>query len=239
MKQTVAALTLIALGLTAGIAYSSNHQPNRIAFLARADNPVDALAASSVAAQYGGIVLLTPQDRLGDDARQGLANYRPDLVIIAGGPQALSPQVEEDTRQAGYDTRRVAGTNRTDTATQTANLLNEYRTHLRAMLSGAIFMYPSQIECPDGMVRYTPLDGAFPRGGTTNQAGGSNLHTHPFATDSGNARESFGSFPDVPYDEHESQESGPWSHHDHHVEGETSPASSLPPYVNVRYCQMP
>jgi putative cell wall-binding protein len=41
------------------------------AFVARADNPVDALAASSVAGQLGAPVFLTGTDSLDDQARQG------------------------------------------------------------------------------------------------------------------------------------------------------------------------
>lgn len=239
-RIVIACLLCLVLGfVVGGVAIGQETTPRHIAFLARADNPVDALAASSVAAQFGGVVLLTPSDHLGSDARQGLSDYRPDLVILAGGEAALSPQVEEDVRNAGYNVRRVGGVSRTDTSKNIANVLNEYQTHLRATLVGAIFMYPPENECPEGMIRYNPLVGAFPRGALTAGSGGSESHAHAFGAESDlGTRTDFGSIDfDPKYDENEWDDSEPGTFHRHTVEGQTSPDSNLPPYENVRFCQ--
>ncbi len=50
------------------------------------------------------------------DAAGGLQDFAPDLVVLAGSTVVLSPQVEADAQAAGYDTRRVGGVTRTETA---------------------------------------------------------------------------------------------------------------------------
>lgn len=105
-------------------AASASHTPDppRVAVVARADDPVDALAASAMAAQLGGTVLLTPQDHLGVDAQEGIGDLRPDVVVLAGGEAALSPQVRQDLEdlaaqpEISFTVDRVAGPNRLATA---------------------------------------------------------------------------------------------------------------------------
>lgn len=108
------------------------------AVVARADNPVDALAAAAVAGQLGAPVYLTFTDSLDDQARQGLVDTAPDVVVLAGGPAALSQQVEDQivALLPGSLVRRVGGAGRTETA----RLLNELPGELgivRPVLAGA------------------------------------------------------------------------------------------------------
>ncbi|HEX9890071.1 MAG TPA: cell wall-binding repeat-containing protein [Nitriliruptorales bacterium] len=119
-------VALLALGATAATVLARSAAPPSIVVLARADNPVDALAASTVAAQLGGVVLLTFPAELGAAARDGILAADPDLVILAGGEAALMPKVQTDVEALGYDTRRVAGEGRTETAAALAALLDEY-----------------------------------------------------------------------------------------------------------------
>jgi hypothetical protein len=95
-----------------------------VAFLARADNPVDALAASSQAGQLGAPVLLTATATLSPEASDALAGMRPAIVVIAGGPAAISPQVEAQVQSLlpSSEVLRVAGPTRTGTAAQLAQL---------------------------------------------------------------------------------------------------------------------
>lgn len=102
--------------------------PPRTAVLARADDPVDALSASAVAAQLGGVVLLTAPDALSDEARAGLEAFGPELVVLAGGADALSPAVEEQAAALGVPVRRVAGSSRLATSQALAALPAELGT---------------------------------------------------------------------------------------------------------------
>ncbi len=78
LRRSVVAL-VVAAGMWVGVgaavgAVSSDPLP-KVAFLARADNPVDALAAAGVAGQLGAPVYLTFPDVLGTDARNALIAY--------------------------------------------------------------------------------------------------------------------------------------------------------------------
>ena len=108
------------------------------AFVARADNPVDALAASSAAGQLGAPVYLTFPDSLDPEAAEGLKATAPQVVVLAGGPVALSETVEQQIRELLPDAtvRRFAGEGRTETA----KLVNELTGELgvdRPVLAGA------------------------------------------------------------------------------------------------------
>lgn len=108
---------------------SHTSDPPRVVAVARADDPVDALAASAVAAQLGGTVLLTPRDRLGADAREGIGEMLPDIVVIVGGEAALSDQVRQDLEdlaaqpEISFTVERVSGPNRMATATALSRYL--------------------------------------------------------------------------------------------------------------------
>lgn len=112
-------------------AESASHQPDPpvVVAVARADDPVDALAASAVAAQLGGTVLLTPRDELGADAREGIGELLPDIVLVVGGEAALSEQVRQDLEdlaaqpEVSFTVERVAGPNRMATATALSQYL--------------------------------------------------------------------------------------------------------------------
>ena len=87
--------------------------------LARADNYPDALAASPVAANRGGPLLLTPSTNLDDRVAAEVHRVLPDggAVHIAGGTNAIRTEVENELRNAGYNVIRHAGRNRFETAT--------------------------------------------------------------------------------------------------------------------------
>ena len=80
------ALTLIG---TATVAIAAGDPPPRIAFVARSDNPADALAAGPIAGQLGAPLFTTPPTSLAPEAQAGLGAYGPDLVIITGGGQGI------------------------------------------------------------------------------------------------------------------------------------------------------
>jgi hypothetical protein len=131
--RSTAAVVALALLLTVLIsAVGADAQPTTnqlptIAFVARSDNPVDALAASAVAGQLGGFVALTYPTTLVEPARVALLEADPDLVVLAGGTAALSAEVELAIRTLLPDAtvRRAAGTDRNATAGATAALLRE------------------------------------------------------------------------------------------------------------------
>lgn len=97
-----------------------------LAFLARADEPIDALGASAVAGALGAPLLVTDPERLSENVGLALAGLDPGLVILVGGVEALSDAVEADVRALGLTTRRVGGATRVETAEAVAALLQEF-----------------------------------------------------------------------------------------------------------------
>jgi hypothetical protein len=123
---------LVAGGLTTAIAINGDtiDPPPRIAFVARSDNPADALAAGPVAGQLGAPLFVTPTGTLVDAAKAGLIAYAPELVIITGGFAAISAETEAaiETALGLADDKvvRAQGKDRHETAVAIVNLLAAY-----------------------------------------------------------------------------------------------------------------
>lgn len=82
----------------------------------------DALAASFGAGIMQGPILLVPSDDTDPDSptSQTLRELEVDRVVIVGGEAAISRDVERDFAQRGYDTSRLSGANRYETAAAVA-----------------------------------------------------------------------------------------------------------------------
>lgn len=96
--------------------------------LARQGDFPDALAAASLARAVNGPVLLTVNDQLyGEVANEMRRVLGPGggTVYLAGGHNALRPQVEDQIRAAGYKPVRLAGPSRVETATAIANVAKQ------------------------------------------------------------------------------------------------------------------
>ncbi|MDE0676578.1 MAG: cell wall-binding repeat-containing protein [Acidimicrobiaceae bacterium] len=78
------------------------------------------VAASAVASGTAQAVLYAGPDDLGEPTRSVLARHRPPQVLIAGGPAALSPQVQSAAADAAgaspAQSRRLGGATRVETA---------------------------------------------------------------------------------------------------------------------------
>ncbi|WP_370327536.1 M14 family zinc carboxypeptidase [Euzebya sp.] len=110
--------------------------------LARGDDPngfADALAGGPLAVERDAPLLITDPDRLRDDVAAEIDRVLPEgaTVILLGGEAALAPAVEEALDDAGYETVRVAGADRVETAVAIADELGNPDTVLVA--TGATF----------------------------------------------------------------------------------------------------
>ena len=114
------------------------HPLPRIAFVARNDLPFDSLAAGPVAAMLGAPIFITsPQLPLSDAARFGLLEFGPEVVIIAGGPAAISADVENAIRDTcGCGVARAEGVGRDETANAIADVKMLYGIG-RPLVTGA------------------------------------------------------------------------------------------------------
>lgn len=86
-------------------------------YLASGVNFADAVAAAPSVTMETPLILTTP-DELGDEARRFLTDEDRDIssVTILGGTAAISAAVEEEIRELGIDTDRIAGADRYETA---------------------------------------------------------------------------------------------------------------------------
>ena len=93
---------------------TGEHTP--VVYLATARDFADALVAGPSAGLAGGPILLTATDRLPDVTLQEIKRLRPADIVIVGGSAAISADVEESLREAGWPVRRIGGNDRYHTA---------------------------------------------------------------------------------------------------------------------------
>ncbi len=97
----------------------SNSQSAEAVVLTRGDDFPDALAGSSFAYHSNGPLLLTPADRLHDDAAAEIERVlQPDgTIYILGGDAAISAEVQDEIEENfNHEVKRLAGDNRYETA---------------------------------------------------------------------------------------------------------------------------
>lgn len=94
----------------------------KAAVLTRADSYADALAGNALAAQKDGPLLLTGNAKLDPAVGAELGRLLPkgSTVYILGGTAAVSPQVDAAVRALGLTPKRLAGSDRFQTATTIA-----------------------------------------------------------------------------------------------------------------------
>src|SRR5439155_6806842 len=92
----------------------------RTAILASGENFPDALAGGPLAYAGNLPILLTQKDSLSPQAKQGIQDLGIQQVLLLGGNAAVAPAVETAVQGAGASTVRLAGADRTGTATAVA-----------------------------------------------------------------------------------------------------------------------
>jgi putative cell wall-binding protein len=108
-------------------------------FLARGDDPSDALAAAYGSGLHDSPVLLTTRDALPDSTRAALRTIAPTRVRILGGPAAFSDAVVESVRAMGYEIIRHQGADRYGTAaaiarSEDASIVGQWKEEGRTAL---------------------------------------------------------------------------------------------------------
>ncbi|WP_409252114.1 cell wall-binding repeat-containing protein [Bacillus sp. SCS-153A] len=90
--------------------------PEQAVILARADDPADALAASSLSGAKDAPILLTYPTKIDQAVLDELNRLKPENIYLLGGTSAIHPTVENKLNTLGYNVERIAGTNRFETA---------------------------------------------------------------------------------------------------------------------------
>lgn len=94
----------------------------RTALLASGEKFPDALAGGPVAYESAFPLLLTPRTVLAEETKTAITNLGIEHVVILGGPVAVSAEVQTAVEAMGVEVLRVAGDDRTETATEIADL---------------------------------------------------------------------------------------------------------------------
>ncbi|AOM81682.1 putative N-acetylmuramoyl-L-alanine amidase [Salisediminibacterium beveridgei] len=104
--------------------------------LATGEDFPDALAGAPLSKKYNAPVLLTPSDRILDSVMDEIKRIAPNTVILLGGEVALSRNIEDTINSQGFDTNRIAGDNRFETASEIAADLDS--SHQEAMIANGM-----------------------------------------------------------------------------------------------------
>jgi putative cell wall-binding protein len=115
-----------------------------VAVISRSDTFADALAGNALAAQKHGPLLLTGSAKLDPAVAHELSTVlaKGATVYVLGGPQALSGQVEAQLRALGLTPKRLAGTDRFETATKIAA---EVSPHPHTVLVATAINFPDAL----------------------------------------------------------------------------------------------
>lgn len=104
----------------------ASHAPGvGVAYVARADDFPDALAAGPVAQATGGPILLTPTTELAAATAAELNRLQPGRVVVLGGAEAVSNAVYEVLAEDHAVVERVGGADRYETAAYVTGLLGD------------------------------------------------------------------------------------------------------------------
>ncbi|MBW3664084.1 MAG: cell wall-binding repeat-containing protein [Actinobacteria bacterium] len=110
------------VGTAAELAQATFGSSERV-LMARADDFPDALAAASLAGDGGHPILLAHHAAVPERSYEALDALEAAAVTLLGGTAALSDDVADELRQAGYEVDRVAGADRYATAAEIARSL--------------------------------------------------------------------------------------------------------------------
>jgi len=94
----------------------------KAAFVVRADNFADALAAGPLSASQGLPILLTTSGVLHPSARAALTSLEIKQVVLLGGTTVISQAVQDDLVAMGIAVRREFGATRQETAVKLARI---------------------------------------------------------------------------------------------------------------------
>ncbi len=95
-------------------------------YLARGDNPADAMTAGVIAARDGVPLVLTTPTRLPDVTRRALDTWRPRRVVLLGGVAAINQTVAQQVAAYADVVQRAQGRERTATSVAIARDLGGY-----------------------------------------------------------------------------------------------------------------
>lgn len=119
---------------TAATISSETYAEAEVVLLANAREFADALAGVPLAYQLNAPILIAQGNRLNDAIATEINRLNAKEVIILGGEQAVSTNIEGELEELGLKTSRLSGSNRFETAEIIADELNSYHQSDSAVL---------------------------------------------------------------------------------------------------------
>ncbi|KUP04390.1 hypothetical protein Q75_15435 [Bacillus coahuilensis p1.1.43] len=118
---------------------SGNWESSDTVVLARGDNYADALAGVPLAAKYDAPLLLTETDKLAKVTHNEIVRLGAKTVYVLGGEKAVGADVVKSLKSEGITVKRIAGTNRFDTAAKIADIVAPNGTDEAVVVNGKNF----------------------------------------------------------------------------------------------------
>jgi putative cell wall-binding protein len=124
--------------------------------LARADNPADALAASSLSGVKEAPILLTYSTKIDQSVLDELTRLNAQKIYILGGKAAIQPAVESELSDLGYTVERVAGATRFETAAK-INEVAGTSTSTKAIIANGYTVADALSASADAAINGVPI----------------------------------------------------------------------------------
>lgn len=121
MKKLIVAIVFAALiGSLAVSAAETNESVDKVVLASTANYP-DALVSSAPAGKLGMPILLTNKNEVPEDTLGSIEDFSPEEVVMVGGPEVISEEVEQKLSSEGYNVTRLWGATRYGTANEVAD----------------------------------------------------------------------------------------------------------------------
>ena len=124
--------------------------------LASGDAFPDSLAASPLGAYLDSPILLTKNGKLSESVREELKRLNPSYVLIMGGENAVSQEVENNVRNLGIGIKRISGLDRYQTAVAINDLI-PFTSNKAFVVSGENYPDALSIASYSGSMQYPVL----------------------------------------------------------------------------------
>lgn len=96
-------------------------------FLASGENYVDSLFSTHVASYFESPIVLVKKNTIDKKMYTVFSNHNVKDIVIVGGENSISKNVENNLRNAGYNVERVSGKDRYETAHKINHYMFKYK----------------------------------------------------------------------------------------------------------------
>lgn len=133
-----------------------NKMNGSFVILASGDSFPDSLAASPLGSHLDSPILLVKNNRLSESVKEELKRLNPSHVLMIGGGNAISQEVENEIKNLSIEINRIFGVDRYETAVAINNAI-PYTTNKAFVVSGQNYPDALSIASYSGSMQYPVL----------------------------------------------------------------------------------